>query len=296
MRRVGAAAPAAEFTAVVAEALRRTQSVSDEEIRRRFDTTRGYEDFCLLLRQAGAPHGARILAIGCAEGMGRRAAYAAGVTRRHYAGAEVEELNWGDNGPPENGEEPEEGRFDLVVTHSFLHYLPDFGPACERIGEMLKPGGGYVMASEPNVRFWRNPECVGEMERVGTAESRRRRLLKLLNPMCYMAKARRILQGRDDGDPFADAGRMVRERMGLRADLTAREIADILEPHRYGLSWAELKAGPFSGMRLERVRTSGYVKRDNPARVPARWQELDTRLAARYPLDGCMFSALWRKP
>ncbi len=133
------------------------------------------------------------------------------------------------------------------------------------------------------------------MKRVGEAESRRRLLLKLVNPRSYWAKMRRMLQGRDKLDTFAEASRLVRQRLSLSADLTAQEITAVLEPHLDGLSWAEMEAGPLSGMRLEMVRTSGYVKRDNPARVPARWRKLDERLAARYPLDGYAFSALWRK-
>ncbi len=294
MRRVGAAAAPAEFTAALARALRLAQSISDEEIRRRFGMTRGYDDFCALLHAGAPPRGARILAIGSGERMGgRRAVYPASVVRDHYDGAaSVEELNWDDSLP----EEDTGGRrFDMVVTHSFLHYLQDVHPACEWISRLLKPGGRYVMANEPNARFWRNAECVREMKRVGVAESRRRRLLKLVNPRSYWAKVRRMLKGRDNLDAFAEASRLVRQRLKLSADLTAEEITAILEPHLDGLSWAEMEAGPLSRMKLEMVRTSGYVKRDNPACVPARWRKLDESLAVRYPLDGYTFSALWRK-
>ncbi len=297
MRRVGATAPPGEFKAALAKAWKAAQSVSDEEVRKRFGTTRGYRDFCVLLRECALQQGARILAIGTGGGMGgRRAVYAASVIREQYAGAAVEELNLGDSAPLTNGPVPAERRFDLVVTHSFLHYVPEFHPVCEWVCESVKPGGGYLMANEPNVRFWRNEECVREMERVGAAESRRDRLWKLANPGSYLAKARQVLEGRPSRDEFAEASRLLREWMHLRADLTVEEILAIVEPHRGGLSWAELAAGPLSGMRLENVRTSGYVRRDNPARVPARWREADGSLASRYPLDGCSFSALWRKP
>jgi hypothetical protein len=152
------------------------------------------------------------------------------------------------------------------------------------------------MANEPNVRFWRNAECVRVMERVGDAESRRRRMLKLMNPVSYGAKVVRVLKRTKRDDPFAEAGRLVRERMGLQADLTPGEIVAILEPHRGGLDLDEMEAGALARMRLEAVRTSGYVHRDNPEQVRVRWRPLDEDLAARYPLDGCMLSALWRKP
>ena len=105
----------------------------------------------------------------------------------------------------------------------------------------------------------------------------------------------RLLGARGHEDAFAKASRLLRERLGLRGALTVREIIDILEPHRDGLSWEELETGALAGMRLEAVRTSGYVMRDHPARVPTRWRALDKSLAKRYPQDGCVFSALWRQ-
>ncbi len=106
MRRVGAEAAPAEFTAALARALRLAQSISDDEIRRRFGTTRAYEDFCALLHAGAPPHGGRILAIGSGEGMGgRRAVYPASVVRDRYDGAAaVEELNWDDKLLEENAD------------------------------------------------------------------------------------------------------------------------------------------------------------------------------------------------
>ncbi|PWT93405.1 MAG: hypothetical protein C5B56_00765, partial [Proteobacteria bacterium] len=58
-----------------------------------------------------------------------------------------------------------------------------------------------------------------------------------------------------------------------------------------GLDWTDLSAG----FKLEAVRTSGYIMRDNPARIPARWREVQERLSSQFPLDGCSYSAFWRK-
>lgn len=299
MRRIVGAAPApAEFKAILGEVYHAARGISDHEMRSRFRKTRAYAAFRALLREVAPPAGARILAIGCGPRMaGRGAAYAASVVRECFPGTVVEELNLQNEVQPEasrvcHGEEPS---FDLVVTHSFLHYVDELRRVCEWIGGMLRPGGRYLMANELNVRFWRNPEIVREMRRVEAAESRRSRLLNYANPRRYLAKARRALRGRHSLDAIARTNRLLHQRLDLDGDLTAREITLILEPYIDGMSWADLESGALSFMRLETVRTSGYLMREDPAHVPARWRALNENLAARYPLDGHTFSALWRQ-
>jgi hypothetical protein len=104
-------------------------------------------------------------------------------------------------------------------------------------------------------------------------------------------------------DTVARINLHLRSKFGLQDDLTVKEIVRLADPHQPdehpgdfvygsdGLDWASLSCG----FKLDEVRTSGYVMRENPARVPDRWRKLNDDLASRYPLDGCSFSALWRK-
>jgi hypothetical protein len=195
-----------------------------------------------------------------------------------------------------------------VVTHSLLHFFHDLKPICRLLLDALTPGGALVMANEPNARFWKNPECVREMKRVGLSEGRRNRLRKLADPSRYWSRLSRLAGGKEPHGRISDMNRILRERLNLTGDLSAKEIVRIIDPHlpdqnpgefmkeADGLSWSLLESGPLSGLRLENVRTSGYVMRENPDRIPARWRALDEKLAAYYPLDGCSFSGLWRKP
>jgi hypothetical protein len=105
----------------------------------------------------------------------------------------------------------------------------------------------------------------------------------------------------------AGVNRLLRARLGMRGELTAKEVLRIVDPHERddspgtyrlgsdGLEWEALAAGPLSGFALESVRTSGYLVRDNPVRVPRRWRALDRDLTMRFPLDGRVFTALWRR-
>ncbi len=303
MRRVGAALPPEEFAAAVAEAFRKVRTISDSTMDERFRRTRAYGDFRALLREAALPPRALVLALGCGPGMaGRSAAFAAAVTREVYPEAKIEQAAF----TPRGRAQPS-ARYKLVVTHSLLHFLLDPAPLGAFLRCALEPGGCYVMANEPNARFWRNAECLSALDRADAAEARRHRLKRYTDPARYAAKLLRGIRPARRPDATASVNRLLRQRFGLRGELTAPEIARISDPHaphaRFGedtlgcggLDWSELEAGPLAGLRVETARVSGFVMRDNPDPVPERWRALDRCLAERYPLDGCSFSALWRR-
>lgn len=304
MRRVGIQLDRAEFAAAVAESFRTVEPVSETVVQERFRKSHSYRDFRGMLRKAALHADGRVLAIGCGQGLaGRSAGYAAAVTREVYPTALIESVNYSIG-----GSEPAATPYEMVVTHSLLHFVFDFSPLCRFIDRSLAAGGSYIMANEPNARFWRNAQCVAELERVSAADGRRRHLLKYAEPSRYWAKLVRTVRSLQSGpDITAGVNRLLRERFGMPGELTAKEILRIVDPHLRdqsagtyrlgsdGLDWDNLAAGPLSAFHLEAARTSGYVMRDNPARIPERWRELDTDLARQFPLDGCSFTALWRK-
>lgn len=303
MWRVGASVRPAEFVAAVVEAWRAVEVVAEETVQERFRSTRAYADFRGAIRRAASP-GARVLAIGAGPGFnGRGSGYAASVVREVLSPAGIAQIERLDVTPAvlSDGRRP----FDLVVTHSLLHFVYSFRPICRLIRNLIAPGGAYVMANEPNARFWANPECVREMKQVAAAESREKRLRKLASPAIYWRRIRRMGQvGRSWCD---EVNAILRARFGLVDSLTPKEIVRIIDPYvpdpypgecgigADGISWSELECGPLLGMRIEHVVTSGYVMRSNPTVLPERWRSLDARLAAQYPFDGCSFTAVWRK-
>jgi SAM-dependent methyltransferase len=303
MWRVGAAVRPVDFVSAVVDAWRAVEVVTEAEVQARFRATRAYRDFRDTLRRAGRP-GLRALAIGCGRGLaGRSAAYAASVVREVYSSAEIVEIDRLDVTPETLADSREP--FDLVVTHSLLHFVYDFRPVCRLIRSLVAPGGVYVMANEPNSRFWANPECVREMKRIAEAESIEIRLRKLISPSRYWGRIRRL--GRPKARWSDQINQILRDRLHLTDSLTEKEIVRIIDPYLpdphpgkceiggEGINWTELEAGPLDGMRLEATTTSGYVLRANPDPVPERWRDVDEQFSARLPLDGCSFTALWRK-
>jgi SAM-dependent methyltransferase len=303
MWRVGAVVRPAEFVAAVVDAWRAVEIVTEEEVQARFRASRAWRDFSDVLRMAAMP-GARVLAIGCGRGFaGRSSAYAASVVREVFHSAEVADIDRLDVTPELLSEAREP--YDIVVTHSLLHFVYEFRPLCRLVQSLVAPGGAYVMANEHNSRFWSNPECVRAMKAAAAAESRQKRIRKLFDPARYWRRIQRL--GRPKPSWSDRMNEILRARFHLTADLTQKEIARIIDPYmpdpfsgecpigKDGMNWADLEGGPLGQMRLERMVTSGYVMRSNPERLPQQWRAVDESLSAKFPLDGCSYTALWRK-
>jgi SAM-dependent methyltransferase len=303
MWRVGASVRPADFIVAIVDAWREVEVVTEEEVQDRFRATRAYRDFRAVLKSASRP-AARVLAIGCGRGFaGRSSGYAASVVREVYSAAEVAHIDRLDVTPATFADP--RGPYDLIVTHSLLHFVYEFRPICRMIDQLLAPGGAYIMANEPNSRFWNNPECVGEMKRIAAAESRENRLRKLASPSRYWARIRRL--GRAPKCWADEINAILRRQLNLTADLTPKEIVRVIDPYvpdpypgacpigQDGMNWTDFEAGPLATLVREHTVTSGYVKRSNPDQLDPRYRPLDERLAAQYPLDGCSFTALWRK-
>src|SRR5262249_16721627 len=149
----------------------------------------------------------------------------------------------------------ESAAYGCVVTHSLLHFLFDPLEVCEAIHGLVTPRGMYVMANEPNSRFWANPVCVRELRRVDGLESRGGRLRRYVDPLRDWSRLVRTVRPETATNTIAGINRMLRERFGLHGDLTVKEIVRIVDPHqpdanpgefRYGsdgLDWNDLSAG-----------------------------------------------------
>lgn len=101
---------------------------------------------------------------------------------------------------------------------------------------------------------------------------------------------------------------ILRERAGFAGDLTPQEIRRLVDVHvpdwfpgnfkigLDGFDWEMLQANFLPNFKLEWVGTSGYLGPTcSPADMSRRWQQINSQLAAKYPLAGSNFSAFWRK-
>ena len=307
MARAGVHAPLGEFLDAAILAFASAQrNVYPVDMHARFRACPSHQDFrgALKAAQDNMRRPLSILVIGgAAPYTARSSDYAAQVTREVFASSNSCEISQLDV-TPGGLQSPRGGRFDLIVTHSLAHYFFDLALFFQFVRAHMKPQSGYVIGQEPNHRFWTNLECqqfMNEMEKTKV----RRPFTKYLRPASYVSwVTRRVTQEtRASVEDLVNAA--LQKRFGMRGELTLKEIHRLADPHfpdelpgicrmgSDGLDWERSLPAWLPGFTPAWVGTARHLGKANPQSLPLRWQEAAKALAARYPLDGSVFSAFF---
>jgi len=188
--------------------------------------------------------------------------------------------------------------FDLVVTNSLLHHLPDWRATARLFRDLLAPGGFWINGHEPSVSFYRNSECRTVLE-----DYRRwRRWRKFLDARAWVRRVSTLLGitpnlARLTAREFNSLGltslpvpeRMVTLLVDLNVPHNEREAESVgLNPTQM----AEELARDFDQAFLE---TYSYMGPFYEGRLPRRWRSRAQDLRLRFPTDGAEFAAVWRR-
>ncbi len=199
------------------------------------------------------------------------------------------------------------GPYDLIITHSLVHHIPNLVNFFESLRTGLEIGGGYVMGHEPNKRFWNNPECMSIVEQMQTSERRKKQFHKYLEPQRYVSKITGMMRSTLNESLEGRVNRILQKDFGFANDLTPQEIHRLVDVHipdglpgqfkigLDGFDWGQLQKNFLQNFELKWVATTSYMGKTNPAHLPQKWQEVNRDLAVKYPLDGAVFSAFWKK-
>ena len=255
---------------------------------------------------------AAILVLGCGRGFaGVPASFAATVVREVFAPADIAELREIDLTPamlnnynssrssiPVSAGE----RYDLVVTHSLLHFVPSLGSFFSLVHRSLKPSGSFVLSHEPNARFWRNTACRRCLHRF----QRVRRLRGLLGTLKQRVRPARSKSAAAPQSRLHAVNAILRERHGFTADLTEEEMRRIVDVHRPpsapstfkigldGFDFEQLGRTYLSQFHLAWLASSGHMGYYDASRLSAKWKRAEQRLSNAFPLDGSVFTSLWK--
>ena len=82
--------------------------------------------------------------------------------------------------------------FDCVATYSVLHHIPDYLRMVEEMCRVLKPGGVLYIDHEKNEKFWSNDAVLQEFYAKQRSNLTKANLRKLLQPMWYIHRYRRL--------------------------------------------------------------------------------------------------------
>ena len=207
----------------------------------------------------------------------------------------------------EIGEALDNAPYDLIITHSLVHHIPDLMSFFLAIDRLVASGGIYVMGHEPNRRFWNNRECRTVLEEYEKQQRRYKGFIKYLNPNRYLGRLKRALRLQEDEGWEARVNARLRQDHRLKGNLTCQEIwrlVDIHVPDPFdgdfsiglnGFEHEELQAQYLPDWNLESFTSWGYLGLHNSAEVSGPWQSASASLAEKYPDDGSNFAAVWRK-
>lgn len=191
------------------------------------------------------------------------------------------------------------GPYDLLLTNSLLHHLPNVDSTLSDLMPCLKSHAFWIAGHEPSARFYQNPKCCEMFEQY----SRQRRWQKYLAPNAYVAKLRRVIG--IDPDPLKCTavaafeqglfGKMPTEILvGRLVDFNVAHGADEAKQGR-GFDYENLQVVWKDKWSLEFVKTYSFLGFVKEASVSSRWRQKARQLAAQFPHDGANFCCVWKR-
>lgn len=298
-RWAGSPASHQEFASAVAAAFVTAQAKPAEQMFSACRNSRCYGDFCEVLVHAAAvvPPGGKVLALGVSRGWAARNSEFAYTVCRDALPAGQFEIRRLDLTPAMLRGEPRQQKYDLVVSHSLVHFFFDLDILLDFVKSLVRPSGSYVMVHEPNSRFSANSDC--ERAARNYEQARRHDLRNRMRPSRIANWVASHFRTRPD--LAAKVNMILNKEHGWRTNLSWPEIAAIVDPHfpphSAGLNWAHLGGTYLAEFEARKVITCGHLGRSAPTKLPEYWRRTENQLRKLFPLDGSMFSAWWsRRP
>ncbi|MFN3324115.1 MAG: hypothetical protein ACK5AZ_11515 [Bryobacteraceae bacterium] len=311
-RRVGWHGSPESFARIVTIAYRTARERNRPiDMREAFRRGEPHVDFVETLRLARTmlPESPAILVLGCGAGLGGSSCDPALATVGDAYGPTRMGILVGYDVPlsellvEENHEPKTEGevrilnhRFDLVVSHSFLHFLLEPRRIARILRRWLAPAGLYLMANEPNRRHWLNQECQSSIARLWGRN--------LINPVWKML--RKVVPGRRI--PIeSELNAILRRHYGLRRPVALRDVLRIVDPFLpsgpgsslevggEGLDWERLFAESDPKLQPVSSRSCWHLGITEGDGLTPYWKGVKRQLARAFPLDGRSVTVLWRR-
>ncbi|HET9183679.1 MAG TPA: methyltransferase [Candidatus Angelobacter sp.] len=188
-------------------------------------------------------------------------------------------------------------RFNLLITNSLLHHLPNFQETISSIVPGLTKDAFWLAGHEPSSRYYRNAECLSFLQDYSSHRDR----LKWFEPSSYLAKLSMLL----GKHPLSATAKVVYDRglfKRIPSPSTVNKIVDFHVAHSpeeasqgRGLDFENMQEQFGSVWSLRWLKTYGYFGGFNPIHAPEAWKDRSRRLAGSFPNDGTNFSSVWSR-
>lgn len=309
IERVKPGCDPAEFIGIVSQTFKRAQLAlpgSDMSLLYRRSRSDAVLRTALSLIQSRlASTQPRILVVGCGSTYaGIDSSYADSVARevfRPKLPGSIERIDIN----PAHLKQRLEPVYDVVVANSVAHFVPNLGSFFGLIRGALAGRGYFLLAREPNRRFYANQECQKSIRDIEKSRGHIKTARDAISPGKWVARLRSSLRG-ERSVPLHDAvNRILETDFGFRHGLTNTEIARLVDPHLpcnfpgtfsigyEAFDWVEIGDRYLPGFRLESITTWEHLGRAHETTLLH--LDIDQKLARKYPQDGCFFTAVWEQ-
>ena len=313
MHRAKASLSPEEFIEAVSVAFQESTQETKLTHENGFQSESSFGHFCEALRYGRDRCGnsASVLVLGCGKGYaGKASSFAVPAVMETFGAQGCPKIVTCDLTPAVlrmtaregAAAETRAGKYDLVVAHSLLHYIPDLRQFFAFVESALAPGGALILAHEPNAAFWKNPEiqrAVAGLRRERKAPFWRKQLSRMKD---WSRRARR-----GSSDVWKRVNRRLQERYGFRHSLGESEIRRLVDVHRpeadpggfkigsNGFDIREMQQNYLKEFRLAHTWSSAHLGYLSSGELTEQWRQTERRLAEKYPLDGCVFTSYWTR-
>jgi len=192
-----------------------------------------------------------------------------------------------------------ERHYNLLVTNSLIHHLPDPIGTIDNLMPLLMPDAIWLAGHEPSSRFYKNAEC-----------------LKLYNDFLRQRKWRKFLY-------FEKYLSAFKQKIGLTANplkqvaeeafhrglfnkqpstLVIDRIVDFHVAHSFeeaasgrGFDFEIMQQDLIDKWQLVWVKTYSFMGPYYEKDLPEKWSHLSHKISHNFPKDGANFSAAWKR-
>lgn len=186
------------------------------------------------------------------------------------------------------------GPFDIVITSSVLHHVPDIGAFLAEVGRRQEPGGLFLHIQDPNGDAAADPELARrsrEMAARRPPEWRERFTGKRM-----LGRLKRMLTGAPPGDYISKTLRQLAADGVVREPLTVAELYRITDIHVHnGTGISVQRVGDaLRGYELAAARPYGFYG-EMPSQLPEDLAREERRLSESGSPAGAWIGAAWGK-
>jgi SAM-dependent methyltransferase len=189
------------------------------------------------------------------------------------------------------------GPFNLLITNSLLHHLPNIGETINSLLSNLTSDAVWLAGHEPSARFYRNGECLNLLEGYHLYHKR----AKWLEVGNYITKASMLFGNhplRATACAAHKRGLFLERPSALAIDKivdfhVAHSVAEVIQGR--GLDIENMQASFQRDWVLDWSKTYSFLGPHPYASAPDKWVEKARLLESRFPADGANFCMVWQR-